>query len=238
MGYQHLGQDASELPCWYQITLWAGGFVIIILGVAVTVLDASGLPCWYQITLWAGGFVIIILGVAVTVLALPLEADKGNIVLKNGGCNASTDKFQAFIRHNFCNQNQNRSSDNSTCKVCPIQWQLHRDKCYWTSEILKTWGESKHDCSTRDSQLLVIQDKEELDFIKNITKESNYWIGLSLLKSEKKWMWITGSQLDQSLFPEPDYAEGNSCAAIKYKVTSERCSTEFMWICQKDPLLL
>ncbi|XP_032997823.1 killer cell lectin-like receptor subfamily B member 1B allele A [Lacerta agilis] len=130
------------------------------------------------------------------------------------------------------------STDTSPCKVCPVQWQLHRDKCYWTSDYMKTWDESKHDCSTRDSQLLVIQDKEELDFIKNITKESNYWIGLSLLKLEKKWIWITGSQLDQSLFPEPNYDERNSCAAIKNKATSERCSTVFRWICQKDPLLL
>ncbi|CAI7935143.1 Hypothetical predicted protein, partial [Podarcis lilfordi] len=118
---------------------------------------ASGLPCWYQITLWTGGFVIIILGVAVTVLV------------------------------------------NSTCKVCPVQWQLHRDKCYWQSEDTKTWNESQHDCSTRDSHLLVIQDKQEMDFIKNITKNAKFWIGLSLSLAENKWMWITGSQLDQSL---------------------------------------
>uniref|UniRef100_A0A670IQU1 C-type lectin domain-containing protein n=1 Tax=Podarcis muralis TaxID=64176 RepID=A0A670IQU1_PODMU len=54
------------------------------------------------------------------------------------------------------------STDNSPCKVCPMQWQLHRDKCYWPSEIIKSWNESQHDCSTRDSQLLVIQDKEEM----------------------------------------------------------------------------
>ncbi|CAI7934962.1 Hypothetical predicted protein, partial [Podarcis lilfordi] len=147
-------------------------------------------------------------------------------------------KFQAFLRLNFCNQNQNRSSDNSTCKVCPLQWQLHRDKCYWSSENIKSWNESQRDCSTRDSQLLVIQDKEELDFIESITKNSKYWIGLSLLKSKKKWMWITGFQLDQSLFPEPNYAEGNSCAAIRYKIIYERCSTALRWICQKGPLLL
>ncbi|CAI5767944.1 Hypothetical predicted protein [Podarcis lilfordi] len=163
--------------------------------------DASGLPCWYRITLWAGGFVIIILGVAVTVLgtALQLEADKGKILLNNGGCNASTVKFLASLRHSICNQNQYNSSDNSPCKVCPLQWQLHRDKCYWPSENIKSWNESQRDCSTRDSQLLVIQDKEELDFIESITKNSKYWIGLSLLKSKKKWMWITGFQLDQSL---------------------------------------
>ncbi|XP_077781351.1 killer cell lectin-like receptor subfamily F member 1 [Podarcis muralis] len=200
--------------------------------------DASGLPCWYRITLWAGGFVIIILGVAVTVLALQLEPEKEKIVLNNGGCNASTDKFRASLRHNLCNQNQNRSSDNSPCKVCPLQWQLHRDKCYWLSDYMKTWDESQHDCSTRDSQLLVIQDKEELDFIESITKNSKYWIGLSVLKSKKKWTWITGSQLDQSLFPEPNYAEGNSCAAIKQSVSSEPCNRLLQWICQKDSLLL
>nr|XP_034963166.1 killer cell lectin-like receptor subfamily F member 1 [Zootoca vivipara] len=169
--------------------------------------------------------------------ALQLEAEKGKVV-NNGGCNASTDKFQAFLRLNFCNQKQTRSSDNSPYKVCPVQWQLHRDKCYWLSENIKTWDESQHDCSTRDSQLLVIQDKEEMDFIKSITKHAAHWIGLSRLKLEKKWIWITGSQLDQSLFPEPDYAEENSCARIRHEVTSEDCNSVFKWICQKDPLLL
>ncbi|XP_053234663.1 killer cell lectin-like receptor subfamily F member 1 isoform X2 [Podarcis raffonei] len=200
--------------------------------------DASGLPCWYRITLWASGFVIIILGVAVTVLALQLEADKGKILLNNGGCNASTVKFLASLRHNFCNQNQYNSSDNSPCKVCPVQWHLHRDKCYWASENIKSWNESQHDCSTRDSQLLVIQDKEELDFIKNITKNAKFWIGLSLSLADNKWMWITGSQLDQSLFPEPKYAKGNYCGKIKSELVAEACSIELRWICQKDSLLL
>ncbi|XP_032997820.1 killer cell lectin-like receptor subfamily B member 1, partial [Lacerta agilis] len=117
---------------------------------------------WIQIALWASCIGNVILVIAVIVLALQLEAEKGKIVLNNGGCNASIDKFRASLRHRICNQNQNRSSDNSTCKVCPKQWQLHRNKCYWTSENFKTWDESKRDCSTRDSQLLVIQDKEEL----------------------------------------------------------------------------
>ncbi|XP_077781341.1 killer cell lectin-like receptor subfamily B member 1B allele C [Podarcis muralis] len=193
---------------------------------------------WIQIALWAACIGNVILVIAVIVLALLLEAEKGKILLNNGGCNASTDKFRASLRHSICNQNQNRSSDNSPCKVCPVQWQLHRDKCYWPSKDIKTWDESKHNCSTRDSQLLVIQDKEELDFIENITENSRYWIGLSLLKSKKKWTWIAGSQLDQSLFKEPNYAEENSCAAIKQKVTSEPCNRELQWICQKDSLLL
>ncbi|XP_077779668.1 killer cell lectin-like receptor subfamily B member 1 [Podarcis muralis] len=145
-----------------------------------------------------------------------------------------SNKFQAFLRRSLCNQYQ----INSTCKVCPVQWQLHRDKCYWQSEDTKTWNESQHDCSTRDSHLLVIQDKQEMDFIKNITKNAKFWIGLSLSLAENKWMWITGSQLDQSLFPEPKYAKGNYCGKIKSELVAEACSIELRWICQKDSLLL
>ncbi|XP_032997821.1 killer cell lectin-like receptor subfamily B member 1 [Lacerta agilis] len=107
------------------------------------------------------------------------------------------------------------STVNSPCKVCPVQWQLHRNKCYWTSEDIKTWGESKHDCSTRDSQLLIIQDKEELTSV-----------------------LIFRCTLFFHRLPKPNYAEGNYCAIIKQKVNSERCSRELQWICQKESLLL
>uniref|UniRef100_A0A8C3HUP4 C-type lectin domain-containing protein n=1 Tax=Chrysemys picta bellii TaxID=8478 RepID=A0A8C3HUP4_CHRPI len=54
------------------------------------------------------------------------------------------------------------SAGGSGCKLCPLDWQLRGDKCYWVSRGGKTWSESRVDCSARGSQLLVIRDQEEL----------------------------------------------------------------------------
>ncbi|KAJ7301300.1 hypothetical protein JRQ81_000010, partial [Phrynocephalus forsythii] len=87
---------------------------------------------------------------------------------------------------------------NSTCRLCPGHWNLHRDKCYWKSQHVKTWNQSRDDCLRKNAELLVIQDKEEMEFIKqSIEDKITYWIGLAF--SVKKWMWVTGTQLDQNL---------------------------------------
>uniref|UniRef100_A0A8C4W6Q1 C-type lectin domain-containing protein n=1 Tax=Gopherus evgoodei TaxID=1825980 RepID=A0A8C4W6Q1_9SAUR len=56
--------------------------------------------------------------------------------------------------------------EGSECKLCPRHWVLHMDKCYWVSKENKYWRLSRDDCSQRGSDLLVIQDREEL--VKNV----------------------------------------------------------------------
>ncbi|XP_061469443.1 killer cell lectin-like receptor subfamily B member 1B allele C [Rhineura floridana] len=193
----------------------------------------------HQFILWAGCIGNVILMIAVIVLALQLENEKGKTVVDVGECNTSLDKFQSLIRSSLCNQTQSRSSVNSTCRLYPVLWHLHRDKCYWPSEDTKTWDESQHDCASRNSQLLVIQDKEEMDFIKNIIEDIKpYWIGLNRPLPEKKWVWITGTPLDHSLSTDPNSSNYSYCGSIKNKVLPDNCKAVLQWVCQKDSFLL
>ncbi|KAH1182890.1 hypothetical protein KIL84_004382, partial [Mauremys mutica] len=50
----------------------------------------------------------------------------------------------------------------SGCKLCPPNWLLHRDKCYWVSKDKNPWDKSRDDCSRRSSRLLVIRDQDEM----------------------------------------------------------------------------
>uniref|UniRef100_A0A8C3RML8 C-type lectin domain-containing protein n=1 Tax=Chelydra serpentina TaxID=8475 RepID=A0A8C3RML8_CHESE len=122
--------------------------------------------------------------------------------------------------------------DGSGCKVCPRDWLPHRDKCYWVSKESMFWSESFKDCEMRTSQMLVIQDREEMEFIQNITQGTNLvWIGLTIKSPEKKWTWVDTSPLDQIT----GSAEGNSCGMIRRnRINSESCNTEFKWICQME----
>ncbi|XP_039374395.1 killer cell lectin-like receptor subfamily F member 2 isoform X4 [Mauremys reevesii] len=127
----------------------------------------------------------------------------------------------------------------SGCKLCPTDWQLRGDKCYWVSRRGKTWSESRADCSARGSQLLVIQDPTELEFIKDLTKHSHlFWIGLSVPSLEKAWTWLDGSRLDQTQFLVSDPVE-NSCGAVWGKwIHSDACSSVLHWICRRDAVPL
>uniref|UniRef100_K7FSW7 C-type lectin domain-containing protein n=1 Tax=Pelodiscus sinensis TaxID=13735 RepID=K7FSW7_PELSI len=120
---------------------------------------------------------------------------------------------------------------------CPMDWRLHGDKCYWVSREYKTWNESHSDCITRGSQLLVMQDREELEALQDLTQgRAQFWVGLSCPSPGKAWTWLDGSQLDPT--PQllvPRLAEGNSCGVVRgNRIHSQSCSSALQWICQRD----
>ncbi|KAH1182803.1 hypothetical protein KIL84_004295, partial [Mauremys mutica] len=85
------------------------------------------------------------------------------------------------------------------CKLCPADWLLHRNKCYWVSKESKTWNESREDCSVKNAQMLVIQDKEEMAYVLSISQLNLVWLGLSVTSPERKWTWVDGSTFDETL---------------------------------------
>ncbi|XP_039373264.1 killer cell lectin-like receptor subfamily B member 1B allele C isoform X3 [Mauremys reevesii] len=181
-------------------------------------------PHWHRIALgvgWAGNVilagVVIVLGVWVT----------------KGSC---LDDFRSQLKQTLCVSSLSNATEGSKCKLCPRDWLLHRRKCYWVSKEVKYWKKSFEDCTVKRSQMLVIQDQDEMDFIRNVTKAVNHiWIGLNVTSPEKNWMWVDGSLVNQTLFPVTGLAEQNSCGVMKgEQIRSEICGAEFKWVCQKE----
>ncbi|XP_053157354.1 killer cell lectin-like receptor subfamily B member 1B allele C [Hemicordylus capensis] len=194
-------------------------------------LNASQCPSWHRITLWAGCIGIVILVAAVIAMGLLLKAETEK---------SRTDAdVLSLLRSVLCNQTLGNASVSSACKICPPHWHHYRGKCYWPSTQHKSWKESRDHCSGRNSQLLVIQDKEEMEFIPEIIEDkSMYWIGLAREEiPDKKWLWISGSEFDQTLFQEPSRTGRNNCGAIKNrKIVSDNCNAELSGICQRDSI--
>uniref|UniRef100_A0A8C3FS95 C-type lectin domain-containing protein n=1 Tax=Chrysemys picta bellii TaxID=8478 RepID=A0A8C3FS95_CHRPI len=127
----------------------------------------------------------------------------------------------------------------SSCKLCPKDWLLHGDKCYWFSTVFKTWEWSRDDCLMKRAQLLVIHDREEM--VKNVLYSTAgcVWIGLNIASPGRTWTWQDGSPLNQTLLPISDPEKENNCGSVKKnKILSEICQTESKWICQKAAVLV
>ncbi|NXV39442.1 KRBBB protein, partial [Rissa tridactyla] len=87
----------------------------------------------------------------------------------------------------------------------------------------------REDCANRGAELLLLEDRDELDFLnRTLQKPTSYfWIGLY---AGKGWTWLNGSRLD----PSRPRAEGGSCGVIKEgRISSESCGSMSRWICQK-----
>uniref|UniRef100_A0A669EQB3 C-type lectin domain-containing protein n=1 Tax=Oreochromis niloticus TaxID=8128 RepID=A0A669EQB3_ORENI len=79
-------------------------------------------------------------------------------------------------------------------KWCPEEWTRFGSKFYFKSTERKTWSNSQKHCKTRGADLVMINSKEEQEFIRNMRGGS--WIGLTGWNYE--WEWVDGSALTQT----------------------------------------
>uniref|UniRef100_A0A8C3HX21 C-type lectin domain-containing protein n=1 Tax=Chrysemys picta bellii TaxID=8478 RepID=A0A8C3HX21_CHRPI len=168
----------------------------------------------------------------------PCEGQTGRQRTTNGTeCNSSLKVSQSCSNQSLYPKPDNNSTEGCGCKLCPADWLPHRNKCYWVSKESKTWSESREDCSAKSSQMLVIQDKEEMAYVLSIPQLNLVWLGLSVTSPERKWTWVDGSAFDETLFQLPGTADRESCGMIKgNRAISETCMSIAKWICEKVAL--
>ncbi|KAA8590710.1 hypothetical protein FQN60_014644, partial [Etheostoma spectabile] len=103
--------------------------------------------------------------------------------------------------------------------------------------IEKTWKESRDDCILKGANLVIINSKEEQDFLRKFQKLM--WIGLTDSETEGTWKWVDGTPLNESYWDsgEPNGGEKENCVKIK-KFDSEkswndlRCTAPLYSICE------
>ncbi|XP_077781322.1 killer cell lectin-like receptor subfamily F member 1 [Podarcis muralis] len=194
--------------------------------------------------LWIGWAGNVILGVTVIALCFQTwnlmgELEKSRVPqgpqgeMENKLCLENVTSLQQF----FCKPLENSSAESSDCTVCPENWFRLNSKCYWFSSEKRDWTESKDDCRTKDSQLLVIQNQEEVDFILSNIQYPLLWIGLQATPPDWKWTWVDGSPLDDKLLKDLAPAQENCCGRLNgNKTISETCTTVARWVCEKKAL--
>ncbi|XP_038011536.1 killer cell lectin-like receptor subfamily F member 1 isoform X5 [Motacilla alba alba] len=130
----------------------------------------------------------------------------------------------------------------TTCELCPPGWQLHRGRCYFFSEEARSWEDSQKNCLARKSQLLVIEDEIEMEFIDNKDKDTKYiWIGLGTKDMEKTWSSVEDHRVkEKSRTALKSIEADKNCAVYRRKnlIQADNCQTLKEWICKKNATLL
>ncbi|XP_067169710.1 uncharacterized protein [Apteryx mantelli] len=90
------------------------------------------------------------------------------------------------------------SAEGDGCQLCPPGWTRRGRKCYWVADKTQSWDKSRENCTSRDAELLMPEDCDELEFVKDIAKKPSkyFWINLSSLDQSR--ILLSGSCLDQS----------------------------------------
>ncbi|XP_042340449.1 C-type lectin domain family 17, member A-like [Plectropomus leopardus] len=169
--------------------------------------------------------------------------------------NLVEERDQLQSSYNFLNEAQvqlHKGAADMTKKIQDLQtklqehypqhgWTYFSGSLYYISSTEKTWEESRLDCQQRGADLVIINSKEEQDFVRRFQKL--LWIGLTDRETEGTWKWVDGTLLTTSYWAprEPNghiFHRHEDCAEIQnYKAEKSwndiSCYGKKFWICEK-----
>ncbi|KAI4892284.1 hypothetical protein NFI96_012002 [Prochilodus magdalenae] len=143
------------------------------------------------------------------------------------------------------------------CGLCLPNWVLMNNTCYFfaVSETIprKGWAAGRQECTKKGADLLVINSKEEQEFISDSLKALRYnlpfsyrngfWMGLKDDQAEGVWKWLNGTIMTDRYWMEGEPNDDlgiEDCAAV-YPTTNPMkswndvpCAHPLKWICEKE----
>ncbi|XP_056591959.1 C-type lectin domain family 10 member A-like isoform X2 [Triplophysa dalaica] len=139
-------------------------------------------------------------------------------------------------------KHKKQTEESETTTKTTTQQPEHKDgwieqevRLYLISSELKNWTESRSYCRDRGADLIIINNKEEQDFVNNITSGAQHWIGLSDSDVEGTWKWVDGSTLTSGFWEvgQPGYHRLENCALSQPEWHDYPCTSFFKSICEK-----
>ncbi|XP_025049436.1 C-type lectin domain family 7 member A-like [Alligator sinensis] len=137
-----------------------------------------------------------------------------------------------------------------TGRKCPAWWTTAEGTSYLFTPEKGTWEHCKSSCMSQSAWLLSIENRKELDFIKqelyqyyedrkSVTWYYPFWIGLSYYPGSRKWVWEDNTDLSSGLFdlqdPSHQNDQGRVCVYVQGgKAKPGACGETHFCICEKE----
>ncbi|KAI4891054.1 hypothetical protein NFI96_021539, partial [Prochilodus magdalenae] len=141
-------------------------------------------------------------------------------------------------------QNQRECQKKFSNLVRALQegWMFFDSSIYLVSTEKKSWSDSREYCTQRGADLVIINSREEQDFIGRLRRGEKAWIGLTDRDREGVWRWVNDSALTTGFWRsgEPNVETQENCVIIGdetdpvYNWADYPCSVGFVGVCEKS----
>ncbi|XP_050922981.1 C-type lectin domain family 4 member M isoform X2 [Lates calcarifer] len=151
---------------------------------------------------------------------------------------ARTAHFKAMIKNLTEEREELKRKLNIFDNYIQQRWVYFKHSFYYISSTTKSWQDSRNDCLQRGADLVIINSKEEQEFMRQFKQRT--WIGLTDRETEGTWRWVDGTLLNTSYWDtgEPNNHNNEDCGEIKLydkenSWNDESCTLQNLWICEK-----
>ncbi|XP_067249316.1 asialoglycoprotein receptor 1-like [Chanodichthys erythropterus] len=93
---------------------------------------------------------------------------------------------------------------------------IYQSSLYFISTEKKNWTESRRYCTERGADLIIINNREEQEFVKKISGDAGVWIGLTDSDVEGRWKWVDGTNMTSGFWNsgDPSGFKKENCALL------------------------
>ncbi|KAI7792964.1 putative CD209 antigen-like [Triplophysa rosa] len=181
----------------------------------------------------------VLLLTAVIVLCVKPNLERDQLILKINGL--TEDKTNLFSKcENLTNERDQLKREKAELQTSLGKmdgWIYYQSHFYFISSELLGWSESRRYCRERGADLIIIDNREEEDFILKTPGTYNSWMGLSDFVVDDRWKWVDGSALNFTFWRsgEPNVTKNRVDCILSTTAgwAMYPCNYGFKWICEK-----
>ncbi|XP_074932663.1 C-type lectin domain family 2 member B-like isoform X3 [Phalacrocorax aristotelis] len=125
--------------------------------------------------------------------------------------------------------------------ACPDDWVEYQRVCYYLSPREGSWEQGQEKCSSLGASLAVLKRPWELEFLRRLKGNADYWLGLR--RRGERLEWVDGSSLNEtSVFPSccriPVRGQGECVYLNDHVFGSTSCSRQQRYLCSKPQAVM
>ncbi|XP_049328040.1 CD209 antigen-like protein C isoform X3 [Astyanax mexicanus] len=184
--------------------------------------DAQVSRC-YRLAAVGLGLLCVLLLTAITVLLIQfnhLTAERDQLQTSNTNLTAERDQLQTSHTNLTAERDQlQKERDKVVRGLGLFGWSYFNSSLYYLTTNKKTWSGSRDECKQKGSDLVIINSREEQEFINKTFLSTEAWLGLTDIANEGDFRWVDGSSLTLQFWwtGEPNDYQNEDCALTGFK---------------------